>query len=285
MATAVPAILGEMPIVIKGAGEMASGIAIRLYRAGFRRLVLLEAPAPLAVRRAVSFSEAVYDESMTVEGVTAIRVRDANAFPAVWERSAIPLRIDPEWHTLTEFPGSFAVSIDAILAKKNIGTRRDEAGLVMALGPGFTAGDDNAADADVVVETNRGHDLGRLITHGSAEANTGIPGNIAGYTSERVLRSPADGVVKTVREIGDTVQAGDVVLRVDGQDVTSALDGVVRGCIRNGTTVKRGLKLGDVDPRGERRYCFTVSEKARALGGSVLEAIVGYWHAGGPSHR
>ncbi len=281
MATTAPAILGEMPIVIKGAGEMASGIAVRLHRAGFRRLVLLETSAPLAVRRAVSFSEAVYDDDMTVEGVTAIRVPDAAAFSAVWDRNAIPLRIDSEWRTLTEFAGGFTVSVDAILAKKNLGTRRGEAGLVVALGPGFSAG----VDADVVIETNRGHDLGRLITDGSAEANTGIPGNIAGYTGERVLRAPADGVVATVRSIGDSVRAGDVVLRVDGLDVVSALDGVVRGCIRNGTTVRRGLKLGDVDPRGERRYCFTVSEKARALGGSVLEAVVGYWHSTGMPGR
>ncbi|MCD7895531.1 MAG: EF2563 family selenium-dependent molybdenum hydroxylase system protein [Planctomycetaceae bacterium] len=275
MTTTAPPILGEMPVVIKGAGEMASGVAVRLHRAGFRRLVMLEVPAPLAVRRAVSFSEAVYDGAMTVEGVTAVRVRDAAAFPEVWERNAIPLRVDPEWRTLAEFAGGFAVSVDAILAKKNLGTRRGEAGLVVGLGPGFSAGD----DVDVVIETNRGHDLGRLITDGPAEANTGIPGNIAGYTSERVLRAPADGVVATVRSIGDPVRAGDVVLRVDGQKVVSALDGVVRGCIRDGTVVRRGLKLGDVDPRGERRYCFTVSEKARALGGSVLEAIVEYWHS------
>ncbi|MCC8166874.1 MAG: EF2563 family selenium-dependent molybdenum hydroxylase system protein [Planctomycetes bacterium] len=281
MAKAAPAILGEMPIVIKGAGEMASGITVRLHRAGFRRLVLLETPAPLAVRRAVSFSEAVYDGAMTVEGVTAIRVPDAASFHSAWDRDAIPLQVDPDWRTLTEFPGGFAVSVDAIIAKKNLGTSRGEADLVIALGPGFAAG----SDADIVIETNRGHDLGRLITDGPAEANTGIPGNIAGYTGERVLRAPADGIVETVRAIGDSVRFGDVVLRVDGQDVVSALDGVVRGCIRNGTAVGRGLKLGDVDPRGDRRYCFTVSEKARALGGSVLEAIVGFWHSRMASDR
>ncbi len=281
MTASAPRILGEMPVVIKGAGEMASGIAVRLFRAGFRRLVMLEAPAPLAVRRAVSFSEAVYDDGMTVEGVTAIRVRDAASLRTAWDRNAIPLRVDPEWRTLTEFAGGFAVSVDAILAKKNLGTRRGEAGLVVALGPGFNAG----VDADIVIETNRGHDLGRLITDGPAEANTGIPGNIAGYTGERVLRAPADGLVRTVRAIGDSVRFGDVVLRVDGHDVVSALDGVVRGCIRDGTVVRRGLKLGDVDPRGDRRYCFTVSEKARALGGSVLEAIARYWHSNLPPNR
>lgn len=261
----------HQPIVIKGAGEMASGVAVRLYRAGFRRLAMLEVAAPLAVRRAVSFCEAVRDGGQQVEGIAAVRVADPAMLEGVWQEGRIAVAVDPDWTWLQFVRPS--VSIDAILAKRNLGTTMDEAPLVVALGPGFEAG----RDAHWVVETQRGHNLGRLLAEGYAEANTGIPGNIGGFTRERVLRAPADGVVENVLAIGDMVRAGETVCTVGGTPVVSQIDGVVRGLIRTGIRVPKDIKIGDVDPRGEKAYCYTVSEKARALGGSVLEAICAHF--------
>lgn len=267
MTATTTSILGQTRIVIKGAGEMASGVAVRLYRAGFRRIVMLETANPLAVRRAVSFCEAVHDGRQEVEGITAVRLDDADALDAAWSSGRIAVAVDPEWTLLRRI--SPRVSVDAVLAKRNLGTRMDEAPVVIALGPGFTAGN----DAHCVVETNRGHNLGRVFTSGAAQPNTGIPGDIGGFTVERVLRAPNRGVVAQCRVIGDAVAAGDVICTVNGIAVRTGIAGVVRGCIRQGTRVEEGWKLGDVDPRGKREYCFTVSEKARALGGAVLEAI------------
>lgn len=177
------------------------------------------------------------------------------------------MAVDPDWTWLTSIRP--VVSIDAVLAKRNLGTSKSEAPLVVALGPGFVAG----TDAHWVVETQRGHDLGRLIADGPAEANTGVPGAIGGYTLERVLRAPADGPVEAAVAIGDPVRAGDVVCRSGGVPVAARIDGVVRGLVRPGTVMRKGVKIGDIDPRGEKAYCYTVSEKARALGGAVLEAI------------
>ncbi|MCD8351774.1 MAG: EF2563 family selenium-dependent molybdenum hydroxylase system protein [Planctomycetaceae bacterium] len=262
------------PIIIKGAGEMATGVAVRLYRAGFRHLLMLEVAQPMAVRRAVSFCEAVYDGEQSVEGVAAtLLVADDESVHA-WERGRIAVAVDPDWTWLDRLQP--AVSIDAVIAKRNLGTRKDEAPLVVALGPGFTAG----RDAHYVVETQRGHNLGRLLASGIAEPNTGIPGNIGGYTRERVLRAPTDGTVEDALAIGDTVAAGDVVCTVDGEPVKAAIPGVVRGMIRPGILVRTGMKIGDIDPRGEKSYCFTVSEKARALGGAVLEAVCAHFFVG-----
>lgn len=260
-------IIKETRIVIKGAGEMASGIAVRLCRAGFRQILFLETKQPLAVRRPVSFCEAVYDGRQKVEGIEAVRLDDPKNLESVWQDGRLAVAVDPQWDLLWHLQPR--VSIDAIIAKKNLGTMMREAPVVIALGPGFTAG----VDAHYVVETNRGHNLGRVFTTGQAEPNTGVPGAIAGFTSERVLRAPISGIVEALRKIGDVVKAGDVVCRVNGEDVPARLDGVVRGLIRDGSPVKQGLKLGDVDPRGNLEYCFTVSEKARALGGAVLEII------------
>lgn len=257
-------------VAIKGAGEMATGVAVRLHRAGFRRILMLETESPLAVRRAVSMCEAVHDGRQEVEGVSAVRVDDVDALSTAWLADCVAVAVDPGWTWLRRL--SPTVSVDAVLAKRNLGTRIGEARLVIALGPGFVAGE----DAHYVVETNRGHDLGRVIVSGSAEPNTGVPGDIGGYTIERVLRAPGAGVVESCRAIGDTVAAGEAVCAVDGVPVPARIAGVVRGCVRPGTWVEKGTKLGDVDPRGRRENCFTVSEKARALGGSVLEAICGF---------
>jgi len=254
--------------MIRGAGEQASGIACRLYRANFKRILMLETPSPIAVRRQVSFSEAVFDGIMTVEGVEAVLIADDLELKAAWESGKIAVRIDPYGESLNRCKPD--VFIDATLAKRNLGTSIADATLVIALGPGFTAG----ADCHIVIETNRGHDLGRIISHGMAQANTGIPGDITGYTWERVLRAPADGIFTTEKQIGDPVSLGEIIGRIGVAKVSAHIGGVLRGLIRPGSTVRGGVKIGDVDPRGEFRYCNTISEKARALGGAVMEAIM-----------
>ncbi|MGB5749623.1 MAG: selenium-dependent molybdenum cofactor biosynthesis protein YqeB [Desulfobacterales bacterium] len=260
--------LSELTIVIKGAGEMASAVAWRLYMANFRKILMLETANPMAVRREVSFCEALHDGSQTVEGVKAVMAGAIEDIHREWEQGRIAVAVDPQWLLLEQVRPE--VVVDAILAKNNLGTRMMDAELVIGLGPGFYAG----RDVHMVIETNRGHDLGRIITTGAAETNTGVPGAIAGFTEERVLRAPAAGHFKTTKSIGDLVSAGEIIGTVAGQKLTSRIDGVLRGLIRSETTVIPGLKIGDVDPRGKKQYCFTISEKARAIGGSVLEAVL-----------
>lgn len=263
--------LSDLTILIRGAGEMASGVAWRLFQTHFR-VVLTEIPNPMAVRRQVSFCEAVYDGTKNVEGVEAVLISSINQAKTVWQSNRIPLLIDPELkQTLSLKPD---VLVDAILAKKNLGTRIDLAPLVIALGPGFQA----VRDAHIVVETNRGHNLGRLLTEGMAEPDTGIPGNIGGYTTERVLRAPAEGLFRTHKKITDPVEPGETVAEVNGQPVRSQIKGILRGLIRDKTPVNLGLKVGDVDPREKVDYCFTISEKARAIAGGVLEGILRHYN-------
>jgi len=264
--------LKERVIIMKGAGEMASGIACRLHRSGFSRLLMLETSFPLAVRREVSFCEAVHDGQMAVEGIEAVRIKDGAGLAHAWETGRIAVMVDPKGDTVGRMQPD--ILIDATIAKRNLGTAITDAPLVIALGPGFTAG----TDCHVVVETNRGHNLGRLITAGQAEANTGIPGNIGGFTKERVLRAKANGPFTTDRKIGDQITKGDVIGQVGTEAVTAPIDGILRGLIRPGSQVTTGLKIGDIDPRGDAGYCHTVSEKARALGGSVLEAILAVYN-------
>ncbi|MBU2513809.1 EF2563 family selenium-dependent molybdenum hydroxylase system protein [bacterium] len=259
--------LFQHTICIKGAGEMASGIACRLHKANFKKIAMLETDNPSAVRRRVSFSEAVYDGSQTVEGISAVNINGLEEMESAWETGRIAIAIDPDWQLLG-YP--FDVVVDAILAKKNLGTCCRDARLVIGLGPGFTAG----KDVDYVIETQRGHNLGRVLEKGSAVDNTGIPGNIGGYTSERVLRSPGEGFFKPQKEIGDLVEKNTVLGVVGDSPVQAQIGGVVRGLIRGDIKVYKGMKLGDVDPRGNPEYCSTVSEKARALGGAVLETIL-----------
>jgi len=260
--------LKHLVILIKGAGEMGTGVASRLFRANFRNIVMLESASPLAVRRRVSFCEAVHDHIMTVEGIEAVKVSEQYEVLQAWEAGKIAVRVDPKWESIREFKPD--VLIDAMLAKRNLGTSIADASLVIALGPGFIAGE----DCHVIVETNRGHNLGRLITKGTAEVNTGIPGNIGGYTKERVLRSPCDGCFIAERHLGSAVRKGDVIGRVGNAEVTAQIDGILRGLIRPDSPVAVGQKIGDIDPRGEGDYCDTISDKARALGGAVLEAVL-----------
>ena len=257
----------QTKILIRGAGEMASGVAHCLYRSGFK-VCLTETTSPLAVRRMVSFCEAVYEQEKTVEGVTAFHINDVKEIFSVWNKRKIPLLIDPENNTKNFLKPH--ILIDAIIAKKNIGTKITDAPLVVGLGPGFKA----EKDVHVVIETNRGHNLGRLIFEGEAEPNTGVPGIIAGFGAGRVFRAPRDGVFKVAKNIGDMVAEKETVAYVEGEPIEANISGVIRGILRDGIEVTKGLKAGDIDPRGEQSYCTTISEKARAIGGSVLEAIL-----------
>ena len=264
--------LYQLRILIKGAGEMATGVACRLYRANLRQIVMAETSNPVAVRRQVSFCEAVYQERSTVEGITATRTQNQAEIISAWQRGEIGVIVDPEWNIGQEI--TFDLVIDGILAKKNLGTKKTEAPLVIGLGPGFSAGE----DVHRVIETDRGHNLGRVIEVGEAAANTGIPGNIDGYTLARVLRAPCNGQFVTDRSIGELVKAGDVVGTVEAETITANIDGVLRGLIKPGSNVRQGLKIGDIDPRGDISYCHTISDKARALGGAVLETILSVYN-------
>lgn len=259
--------LTDLKILIRGAGEMASGAGVRLFRAGFR-LVFTEVERPLCVRRTVSFADAVYEGRAEVEGITAYRVADPGDIPAQWEAGCLAVWVNGDVDAMAAFRPD--VVIDAIIAKRNLGLHAGLADLVIALGPGFEA----PRDAHVVIETNRGHNLGRLIYQGEAEPNTGVPGVISGESSLRVLRAPADGVFESELAIGDRVEAGMIVGSVAGEAVRAKLSGTLRGQIRSGTPVWAGLKIGDVDPRGQKDFCNTVSDKARAIGGAILEAIL-----------
>lgn len=260
--------LSDLKILIRGAGEMATGCAGRLYNSGFFRILMTEIEKPLAVRRAVSLCEAVYEKSWTVEDVSAELVNHVEEAHEVWEKKRIPVLVDPPVSCLNALQPD--IIIDAILAKKNLGTSINSAPLVIALGPGFLAG----KDAHYVVETARGHQLGRLISSGYTLPNTGIPGEIAGHTGLRVLRAPTKGVFLSELSIGAHVEEGQLIGLVSNKPVNARLNGVLRGLIRPGTSVTPHLKIGDIDPRGEASYCVTISEKARAIAGTVLEAIL-----------
>ncbi len=260
-------------VLVKGAGDLATGVAHRLYRSGFR-LVMTELAQPTVVRRSVSFAEAVYRDVQEVEGVICRLASGLDEAEMLLARDEIPLLIDPEAEIALQLRPQ--VVVEAIMAKRNCGTRITDAQVVIGIGPGFTAG----RDVHAVVETKRGHDLGRVIRQGAAEPDTGIPGPISGFTEERLIRSPADGVFVPGLEIGARVQAGDVVGIVSGCPVRVQISGVLRGLIRGGVLLRRGQKMGDVDPRGQAEYCYTISDKARAVGGGVLEAILSCseWH-------
>ena len=253
--------------IVRGGGDLGSGVVHRLQRCGFSVLIL-EIPEPLVVRRTVSFAQAVIDGEATVEGVKALQVSTAVEVRDVWSQECIPVMVDPEMNIANQIRPD--VIIDATLAKRDTGLRKGMAPITIALGPGFEAG----VHADIVIETNRGHNLGRLIFDGCAEPDTGIPGPVKGYGAERVLRAPCIGRVRHVRDIGAEVKQGDIICYVDSAPVTAPFDGVVRGLIMNGRHVPAKLKIGDVDPRPIKEHCYTISDKARALGGSVLEAIL-----------
>ncbi|SDE88928.1 selenium-dependent molybdenum cofactor biosynthesis protein YqeB [Sporomusa acidovorans] len=258
-------------IVVKGAGDLATGIAHRLFRSGFP-IIMTELAQPTVIRRTVAFAEAVFTGTTVVEGVKAVRIEPDKAMQ-VAEEGNIAVVIDEE-AAIVEKCKPRAV-VDAILAKKNLGTKITDAPVVIGVGPGFTAG----ADVHAVVETKRGHYLGRVITQGMALPNSGIPGNIGGYNQERILRAPCDGVFQAISRITRQVEAGEVVAQVNGYPVPATISGVLRGLIRDGLTVTAGLKIGDIDPRCVPEHCYTISDKARAVGGGVLEALfmLGGW--------
>ena len=256
-----------MLVVIRGAGDLASGIALRLLRSGVR-VVMADLAQPLAIRRSVAFCEANRLGEITIEGITAKHAADCRAAMSLIEEGFLPVLADPEGECIKELKSDAVV--DAILAKRNLGTKITDAPVVVGVGPGFTAGE----DCHAVVETMRGHTLGRVIYDGSALPNTNIPGLIGGFAGERVLRAPATGVFQAVLEIGAIVKQGEVTGYVDGKPMRATLDGVLRGLIADGTPVKEGLKCGDVDPRGDASYCQLASDKALAIGGGVLEAIL-----------
>lgn len=299
-------------IICRGAGDLATGIIHRLHRAG-HRVIALETDYPAAIRRQVSFCEAVYDGSAAVEGVTARLVPaladaetdtetysgindtpaahiasekwDSSVIEAVLEAGEVPLLIDPKGESIALLKPD--VVVDAIIAKKNLGTTINMASLVIGVGPGFTAGQ----DVHLVIESMRGHNLARIITDGMAQPNTGVPGNIAGFTSERVIHAPAAGYIHDVRKIGDIVQKGDEIARIypDKESYDNALSeyvpvnatitGIIRGLIREGYYFRKGFKIADIDPReSEITNCFTISDKARSIAGSVLEAVSAFEH-------
>ena len=259
--------LKDLIILIKGGGEMASGIVLRLVRSGFR-VCITEIPQPLAVRRGVSFCEAVFEGRKEIEGLVGKLVSGREEVLRAWENGEVPILIDPEC-TIRKvlFPD---VLVDAILAKRNTGTSQADAPLVIGLGPGFRAG----RDVHFVIETNRGHRLGRVVEEGEAEPNTGIPGDVGGHTWERVLRAPAGGWFQGMKKIGDRVTKGEVVAEVEGVPLKATISGVLRGILHDGLTVELNMKVADVDPRAARESCLTVSEKARAIAGAVLESVM-----------
>ena len=259
-------------IVVRGGGDLATGVVHRLWSAGLRVLVL-ETSHPAAIRRQVSLCEAVYEGETAVEGMRGIRVETLADADAVWAQNAVPILIDPTGACLPQ--ARPAVLVDAIIAKKNLGTTREMAPLTIALGPGFTAGQ----DVNVVVETKRGHRLGRIIREGAAIPNTGVPGVIGGYGAERVIHAEKAGVFRNVCAIGDIVSAGETIAEIETPDgirtpVTTRIAGILRGLLRDGYPVTLGFKVADVDPRREElENCFLISDKARCIAGSVLELI------------
>ncbi len=258
--------MDRLVVVVKGGGDLATGVAHRLFRAGFA-VIITEIARPTVIRRTVAFAAAVYDGQTTVEGVTAVLSKADDAL-AVVGRGAIPVLIDPRAACVDALRP--AAVVDAIMAKANTGTALTDAPVVIGVGPGFTAG----VDVRAVIETMRGHDLGRVITTGPAAADTGIPGEIGGYGRERLIQAPAAGVFKTAANIGDVVQTGAVVAYVGDTPVRAGIDGVLRGLLHDGLTVDKGLKVGDIDPRCQVDHCFSISDKARAIGGGVLEALL-----------
>lgn len=254
-------------VLIKGAGDLASGIALRLYRCGFS-ILMTETATPTTVRRTVAFSPAVYQGEAKVEDVTGTCCSSLKEAEAAMKAGKIAVLVDENAETGKSWKPD--VLVDAILAKKNLGTQKGDAPTVIGVGPGFTAG----VDCDCVVETKRGHFLGRCIWEGSAIPNTGVPGMIGGYAMERLIKATGEGLFRGTVSIGDLVKAGDLVGYAGETPIYAQIDGVVRGLLQDGVPVSVGMKSGDVDPRCEAGHCFTVSDKASAIGGGVLEGIL-----------
>ena len=264
-------IMTDRMILVRGGGDLATGVIHKLHQSGYH-ILILECDRPSAIRRHVAFCEAVYDGTSEVEGVVCRRIPETE-IPAqcksCWEKGEIPLLTDTEGKHIREL--SPAAVIDAILAKKNLGTTREMAPLTVALGPGFEAG----KDVDFVIETQRGHNLARIISAGPAAPNTGVPGVIAGYGKERVIHSPAAGTMHNCSKIGDIVQKNQIIAMVDKTPVKASLTGVLRGILRDSYKVPEGMKIADIDPRREqKKNCNTISDKARCIAGSVVEVLL-----------
>ncbi len=256
-----------MIVLIRGGGDLASGVGVRLHRSGFQ-VVITELPEPLVVRRKVSLAEAIHEGLVQVEGVTGKLVEDSSEIKSILLSGVIPVLIDPDLECLEVLNPD--VVVDARMKKKPPREGKELASLVIGLGPGFVAGE----NCHAVIETNRGHNLGRVLWQGVPEQDTGIPGSVQGYSSERVLRAPVDGVLQTRVEIGDRLKKGSLVALVRKEDVLAPFDGILRGLLRDGTAVKAGFKIGDVDPREDPNLYKLISDKSRAIGGGVLEAIL-----------
>jgi xanthine dehydrogenase accessory factor len=259
--------LQDTRVLIRGGGDLASGVIHRLHRVGMQVLVT-ELPQPTVIRRAVAFAAAIYEGQVEIEGVVGRKVSSLQEASICLQRGQVPVLADPQGDVVSQWRPD--VLVDAIMAKRNLGTKIAEAPIVIGLGPGFVAG----VDVHAVIETKRGHHLGRVILGGAAAPDTGIPGHVMGHAVERVLRAPTRGEFRGKRQIGDQVHAGDVVAYVGEAPVVSAISGVLRGLLADGLVAKEGMKVGDVDPRGVAEHCFTISDKARAIGGGVLEAIL-----------
>jgi xanthine dehydrogenase accessory factor len=264
-------VIDNLTVLIKGAGELATGVAHRLSKCHFK-VCLTEIHQPQAVRRGVAFSEAVYQGEKEVEGVIAKLISTPDEIMPVWQEGKLPLLIDPEARVKDILKPD--VLVDAIIAKKNLGTKISDAPLVIGLGIGFRAG----KDVHAVIETNRGHNLGRVILQGEAEPNTGIPGNIAGISAERVFRAPGPGLFLSRKKIGDYVEADEVIALVGGVPIKALIGGIIRGLLRDGAEVHQGMKVGDVDPRRIEGFCYTISDKSRTIAGGVLEAILSHFN-------
>jgi len=261
-------------IVVRGGGDMATAVIHRLWRAGFLVLVL-ETDKPSAIRRQVAVSEAVYDGKALVEGMRAVRIDGPSQCEIIWNRGEVPILVDPCARSIEIMKPS--VVVDAMIAKHNLGTNMKMAPLTIALGPGFSAG----TDVDAVIETMRGHNLGRIIYNGCAQPNTGVPGNIGGYAKERVIHAPHAGRIRHLRAIGDYVNQGEPIAVIEDagieHSVPASISGLIRGLIREGYVVSKGFKIADIDPRREEYdNCFTISDKARCIAGSVLELVCAY---------
>lgn len=254
-------------VVIRGSGDIATGVAVRLYNCGYQ-VVMTDIALPTMIRCSVSFGQCLFGQTSTVEGITAVQASDCDAALDILSKGQIAVLIDADLTLVKQLKAKYLV--DAILAKSNFGLTKQMAPITIALGPGFDAGQ----DCHAVIETNRGHHLGRVIYQGYSQANTGIPGNIGGYTHQRVLRSPCAGLVQRFAQIGDIVSQGDLIAKVNGQAVYAPLSGMVRGLINNELEVPDAFKIADIDPRGLEADFTTVSDKARAIAGSVLEAML-----------
>lgn len=257
-----------MKVVIRGGGDLATGVAEVLYQSGFK-ILILDIEKPSSIRRSVCFSEAIYDGIIQVENIICKKVENENDIEKCWNEKIIPIMVDEKGEIIKKIKPD--VVVDSIIAKKNLGTTKEMAPITIALGDGFEAG----KDVDIVVETMRGHNLGRVITSGRAMKNTGIPGEIKGVSKDRVIYSLANGIFSSVKKIGDTVQKDEIIGYVGDVEIRGKISGVLRGIIRDGYEVTENMKIGDIDPRiEEKNNCFTISDKARSLGGAVLRAIM-----------